>query len=566
MNSTSKLELLAIPGLPMIKAGDDLAALIAEGFLRAGLKPQKGDVLALAQKIVSKAEGRSIELAKVKPSERAVALAAEVQKDPRLVELILSESVRVVRSRPNVLIVEHKLGFVMANAGIDQSNVGPTDGVERALLLPVDPDGSAKKLRTRLGELLGAAARRDHHRQLRPRVAARHPGHRHRRGGPACPARPARQSRPVRPHPAGQHLGLRRRDRRRRLARAGPGQRGAACHPGARPRLDGARQPGLRAGAARRRGHVPVSKGLVVALSGGVGGAKLALGLSRVLPADELLIVANTGDDFEHLGLKICPDIDTLTYVLAGLDNTEQGWGRRDETWSFMATIASVGGADWFRLGDRDLAMHVERTRRLRAGETLSQITADITRRLGIGHRILPMSDDPVPTRVRSDDGWIDFQDYFVRQQCRPVVRELVFDGAAKARPQPDIIKALGGKVRAVVICPSNPFISIEPILAVPGLRAAIEGCGAPVVAISPIVGGKAVKGPTAKMMQELGLAVTSASVAKRYGNLLDGYIVDQGDAEGVPGKVHVAPTLMTSVVTKEALARTVLSFADSLS
>jgi len=309
-----------------------------------------------------------------------------------------------------------------------------------------------------------------------------------------------------------------------------------------------------------------VSKGLVVALSGGVGGAKLALGLGRVLPADELLVIANTGDDFEHLGLKICPDIDTLTYVLAGLDNTEQGWGRRDETWSFMSTIASVGGADWFRLGDRDLAMHVERTRRLRAGETLSQITADVTRRLGIAQRILPMSDDPVPTRVRSDDGWIDFQDYFVRQQCRPVVRELVFDGAAKARPQPDIIKALGGKVRAVVICPSNPFISIEPILAVPGLRAAIEGCGAPVVAISPIVGGKAVKGPTAKMMQELGLAVTSASVAKRYGNLLDGYIVDKGDAEGVPGKVHVAPTLMTSAVTKEALARTVLSFADCLS
>jgi LPPG:FO 2-phospho-L-lactate transferase len=153
-----------------------------------------------------------------------------------------------------------------------------------------------------------------------------------------------------------------------------------------------------------------------------------------------------------------------------------------------------------------------------------------------------------------------------VRQQCRPVVRELVFDGAAKARPQPDIIKALGGKVRAVVICPSNPFISIEPILAVPGLRAAIEVCGAPVVVISPIVGGKAVKGPTAKMMQELGLAVTSASVANRYGNLLDGYIVDQGDAEGVPGKVHVAPTLMTSVAEKEALARTVLSFADCLS
>jgi LPPG:FO 2-phospho-L-lactate transferase len=308
-----------------------------------------------------------------------------------------------------------------------------------------------------------------------------------------------------------------------------------------------------------------VTKGLVVALSGGVGGAKLALGLSRVLPDDELLVIANTGDDFEHLGLSICPDIDTLTYVLAGLDNTEQGWGRRDETWSFMATIASVGGADWFRLGDRDLALHVERTRRLRAGESLSQVTADVARRLGVMPRILPMSDDPVRTRVLSDGGWIDFQDYFVRQQCRPMVRELAFEGAARARPQPDVVEALGGKVRAVVICPSNPFISIEPILAVPGMRAAIEGCGAPVVAVSPIVGGKAVKGPTAKMLQELGLAVTSASVATRYGNLLDGYIVDRGDADGIPGKVHVAPTLMQSVADKEALARITLAFADSL-
>jgi LPPG:FO 2-phospho-L-lactate transferase len=308
-----------------------------------------------------------------------------------------------------------------------------------------------------------------------------------------------------------------------------------------------------------------VSNGLVVALSGGVGGAKLALGLSRVLAADELLVVANTGDDFEHLGLKICPDIDTLTYVLADLDNIEQGWGRRDETWSFMATIGSVGGADWFRLGDRDLALHVERTRRLRAGERLSQITADITRRLGIRHRILPMSDDPVPTRVRSDEGWIDFQDYFVRRQCRPVVRDLVFEGAASAQPQPDVLAALGGEVRAIVICPSNPFISIEPILAVPGMRAALEGCGAPIVAISPIVGGKAVKGPTAKMMQELGLAVSSASVAERYGDLLDGYIVDQGDAHGIATKMHIAPTLMSTPADKEALARTALAFADSL-
>ncbi|MDP1963604.1 MAG: 2-phospho-L-lactate transferase [Reyranella sp.] len=309
-----------------------------------------------------------------------------------------------------------------------------------------------------------------------------------------------------------------------------------------------------------------MSRGLVVALSGGVGGAKLALGLSRVLPPEELLIVANTGDDFEHLGLSICPDIDTLTYVLAGLDNPVTGWGRRDETWSFMETIAALGGEDWFRLGDRDLALHVERTKRLGAGQSLSQITGDVCRRLGVGPRVLPMSDDRVRTRVRTDSGWIDFQDYFVRQQCRPVVQELAFTGAADAQPQPDVMAALsGGNVRAVVICPSNPFISIEPILAVPGMRAAIEKCGAPVVAVSPIVGGRAVKGPTAKMMQELGLAVSSAAVAARYGALLDGYVVDAADSGDIRSRLHIAPTLMTTLEDREALARTVLDFADSL-
>lgn len=309
-----------------------------------------------------------------------------------------------------------------------------------------------------------------------------------------------------------------------------------------------------------------MSNSLVVALSGGVGGAKLALGLSRVLPAGELLIVANTGDDFEHLGLTVCPDIDTLTYALAGLDNPVTGWGRRDETWSFMETLAALGGEDWFRLGDRDLALHVERTRRLGAGQSLSQITLDVCRRLGVGPRVLPMSDDRVRTRVRAESGWIDFQDYFVRQQCRPVVQQLAFAGAADARPQPEVMAALaGGSVRAVVICPSNPFISIEPILAVPGLRAAIKACGAPVVAVSPIVGGRAVKGPTAKMMQELGLPVSSAAVAARYGELLDGYVVDAGDADGIRAKVHVAPTLMTTLEDREALARAVLGFADRL-
>jgi LPPG:FO 2-phospho-L-lactate transferase len=231
-----------------------------------------------------------------------------------------------------------------------------------------------------------------------------------------------------------------------------------------------------------------------------------------------------------------------------------------------MDSIGALGGENWFRLGDRDLALHVERTKRLGAGQTLSQITGDVCRRLGVRSRVLPMSDDRVRTRVRGKDGWMDFQDYFVRQQCRPVVRELAFAGAAGARPQPEVMAALnGGNVRAVVICPSNPFISIEPILAVPGMRAAIDNCDAPVVAVSPIVGGRAVKGPTAKMMEELGLAVSSASVAERYGPLLDGYVVDAADSADITAKLHIAPTLMTTIEDREALARTVLDFAGSL-
>jgi LPPG:FO 2-phospho-L-lactate transferase len=307
----------------------------------------------------------------------------------------------------------------------------------------------------------------------------------------------------------------------------------------------------------------------VVALSGGVGGAKLALGLARVLPAEELLIVANTGDDFEHLGLAISPDIDTVMYTLAGLANQELGWGRQDESWSFMETLAAIGGETWFRLGDRDLAVHVERTRRLRAGETLSAITDDLCRRLGVGPRVLPMSDDPVRTRVRTDDGWIDFQDYFVHRRCEPVVHELAFHGAAAARAQPVFLAALADpRLKAVVICPSNPFISIEPILALPGVRAALAGCAAPVIAVSPIIGGRAVKGPTAKMMAELGTPPSAGAVARRYGDLLDGYVVDFADMDQVAGigaRVTLGQTLMTTLADREALARTVLQAAGVL-
>jgi LPPG:FO 2-phospho-L-lactate transferase len=234
-----------------------------------------------------------------------------------------------------------------------------------------------------------------------------------------------------------------------------------------------------------------------------------------------------------------------------------------------METLTALGGEDWFRLGDRDLAVHVERTRRLRRSETLSAITADFCRRLGVGPRVLPATDHPVRTRLRTDKGWLDFQDYFVRLQCRPVVLELAFKGAEDARPHPDLLGALRDeRLRAVIICPSNPFISVEPILAVAGMRQALSACAAPVVAVSPIIGGRAVKGPTAKMMTELGITPSAAAVAKRYGDLLDGYVMDIGDAEEVAhvsSRVTLAPTLMTNLAEREQLARVVLEAADAL-
>jgi LPPG:FO 2-phospho-L-lactate transferase len=312
-----------------------------------------------------------------------------------------------------------------------------------------------------------------------------------------------------------------------------------------------------------------MSRDLVVALSGGVGGAKLALGLSRILPPDDLLVVANVGDDFEHLGLHISPDTDTLMYALAGLDNKKLGWGRQDETWAFMETLAALGGETWFRLGDRDLAVHVERTRRMRQGELLSAITADFCRRLGVGPCVLPATDDRLRTKLRTDEGWLDFQDYFVRLQCRPVVREIAFEGAEEASPHPELLAALRDeRLRAAIICPSNPFISVEPILAASGMREALYACAAPVIAVSPIIGGRAVKGPTAKMMVELGMTPSAAAAAERYGDLIDGYVMDIADAEEaaqVAAKVTLARTLMTSLKEREELARVVLKAADEL-
>jgi LPPG:FO 2-phospho-L-lactate transferase len=309
--------------------------------------------------------------------------------------------------------------------------------------------------------------------------------------------------------------------------------------------------------------------GPVLALSGGIGGAKLALGLYRVLSSDALTVVANTGDDFEHLGLSISPDLDTLLYTLSGQDNSELGWGRAGETWTFMDALQALGGETWFRLGDGDLATHVERTRRLKSGESLSAIMDDFRRRLGIAARLLPISDDPVRTRLRTSDGWLDFQDYFVRLRCEPVIDRLEFAGAEAARAHPDFLAALADpKLRAVVICPSNPFISIDPILALPGVRAALRDCRAPVVAVSPIIGGKAVKGPTAKMMTELGLPVDAATVARHYRDFLDLYIADEEDAASVGDldmPVVLTRTLMKSLADRVALAHAVLAAADRI-
>lgn len=305
----------------------------------------------------------------------------------------------------------------------------------------------------------------------------------------------------------------------------------------------------------------------VVAISGGIGGAKLALGLYRVLPADSLVVGCNTGDDFEHLGLSISPDLDTVMYTLAGLANAETGWGRAGETWTFMQALESVGGETWFRLGDADLATHVERTRRLAAGEGLSAISDDFCARLGVRAHVVPMSDQPVRTMVHTDDGVLAFQRYFVQNRCEPRVTGFSFYGAGDAHPSLPLWEALlGPDLEAVVICPSNPFISIDPILAVPGLRGAISDSGVPVVAVSPIIGGDAVKGPTAKMMAELGVPSSARAVADHYEGMLTGFVADETD-EGTITELPCLHTriLMDSDEDKVRLAGEVLEFARSI-
>jgi len=312
--------------------------------------------------------------------------------------------------------------------------------------------------------------------------------------------------------------------------------------------------------------------GHVIALCGGVGGAKLAFGLTRLLAPDDLTLVVNTGDDFEHLGLHVSPDIDTVAYTLSGLADRERGWGMTGETWNFMASLRRLGGETWFNLGDQDLAMHVERTRQLAAGESLSQVTAALTAALGLAHAVVPMSDQPVRTIVQTADGELAFQRYFVGEQCRPVATGIRFDGASAAAPSAAFAKALARPdVSAVIVCPSNPYLSVDPILALPGVREALRRLGAPILAVSPIIGGRALKGPAAKLMAELGVTPGVLAVAQHYKGLLDGLVIDTADAAqaGALARLGAEPLVTEAVMTSDEdrarLARETLAFAEML-
>ena len=310
----------------------------------------------------------------------------------------------------------------------------------------------------------------------------------------------------------------------------------------------------------------------IVVLAGGVGGAKLAHGVQATV-GPRLSVLVNTADDLERHGLLVCPDHDTVLYNLAGLDDRVQGWGVRDETYAVAAQLAVYGEETWFRLGDRDLALHIARTARVRAGGRLTEVALGLQRSLGIAARILPMTDEPVRTAILTDDGWLDFQEYFVHRHQEPEVRAVRFDGIDRAAPTPEVLDALA-VAGAIVVAPSNPIVSVEPILAVPGMRDAIgaaRGRGSPVLAVSGIVGGRALKGPADRMLASLGHEASALGVARIYADLADGFVLDTVDAGLAPAvealglRVVVTDTVMTDDATRAALARRVLAFAAEL-
>ena len=309
---------------------------------------------------------------------------------------------------------------------------------------------------------------------------------------------------------------------------------------------------------------------MIVTLAGGVGGGKFARGLTEVLAPHELTLVVNTADDFRHLGLWISPDLDSVMYAVADLNDTDRGWGLMGESWNFMRALERLAGPTWFTLGDGDLATHVMRTTLLDAGKTLSEVTRELCAQLNVEHTIVPMSDLPVATRIISDQGDLAFQEYFVARQCAPVVKNVVFSGAETALPAPKFVAALAA-ADAVLIAPSNPYVSIGPILALPDVRAAIAARRAPVIAVSPIVNGAAIKGPLAKMLREAGADVSPLGVANWYADLVDGWIIDRADREHADAlrasgwKVHVCETIMRDTSSKVALAQEAITFAREL-
>ena len=309
----------------------------------------------------------------------------------------------------------------------------------------------------------------------------------------------------------------------------------------------------------------------IVALAGGVGGAKLADGLYRLSPQLDLTVIVNTGDDFSLFGLKICPDLDTVCYNLAGIENPLAGWGRAEECWETIDEISFLGGPDWFRLGNKDLAVHLERTRRLSEGEVLSEITSSFCRRWDITANILPMSDTPVPTIVQTKQGDLPFQDYFVKLACRPEVTGFIFQGADESVPAPGVVRSIK-EADLVLICPSNPWVSIDPILAIPDISRELRN--KVVLAVSPIIGGKTVKGPAAKMFKEIGIIPSAAAVAEHYQELLTGFIMDSADQdleEHLSGsgpeelKVMTTNTWMNSRQDRVRLAEDVITFGKQL-
>lgn len=309
-----------------------------------------------------------------------------------------------------------------------------------------------------------------------------------------------------------------------------------------------------------------------LALTGGVGGAKLAVGLYHLLQ-DSVSFAVNTGDDFELYGLHISPDIDTLMYTLAGICHAQQGWGRAEETWSLMNSLQEFGEETWFQLGDKDLATHILRTAKLRSGQTLSEVTAHLCRAIEIKAPIYPMSDQPVQTQVNTQSGeWLDFQHYFVAQRCEPVVTGFRFMGVESAEVSPGLQKSLQRELAGIFICPSNPFVSVDPILSVGDMRRRLMQQAAPVIAVTPIISGQAIKGPTAKIMAELSMPTDALSVARYYAAFIDGFILDEKDEQLAPSieslgiQVQLAPTLMHTFEDKVSLAKSCLNFADKLS